>query len=214
MSERLWPEAICGAWFRGAPEGMEQAWREGVCDLYLFRVDGTFTRWGRRKGYVRETERGEYTFDGDFLITRGRNTETYRVDVKARGDWTLEDKKGQSRMVRLLGEKVALPEDVARDLRILPVRMEFAPLVEEAPEVLRASYTRGDQEYALGLVTLERRGERGWAGVTPMESTLEHETWKRALAEGASSRGGVFEGARGVDVEFVEDGEVLEAPLG
>ena len=214
MSERLWPEAICGAWFMGQPEGLEQAWREGVCDLYLFRVDGTFTRWGRRKGYVRETERGEYTFDGDFLITRGRNTETYRVDVKERGDWTLEDKKGTSRMVRLLGAKAELPEDAARDLRILPVRMAFAPLIEEAPEVLRASYTRGGEEYALGLVTLERRGERGWAGVAAMESTLERETWKRALAEGAPSREDVFDGAKVLDVEFVEDGEVLEASVG
>jgi hypothetical protein len=214
MSERLWPEAICGAWFMGEPEGMEQAWREGVCDLYLFRVDGTFTRWGRRKGYVRETERGDYTFDGDFLITRGRNTETYRVGVEARGDWTLEDKKGQSRMVRRLVEQAALPEDAARDLRILPVRVTFAPLLEETPEVLLASYTRGEDEHALGLVTLERRRERGWAGVTRLESTLGRETWARAIAEGAPSRDEALEGLKALDVEFVEDGEVVEASLG
>ncbi len=211
MSERLWPEAICGAWFMGKPDGMEEAWRAGVCDLYLFRVDGTFTRWGRRKGYVRETERGDYTFDGDFLITRGRNTETYRVDVTSRGDWSLEDKKGTSRMVRRMRDPIGLTDEVARDLRILPVRMAFAPLLDETPEVLRASYERVGEVHELGLVTMERRGDRVWAGVTAWETTLERQTWVRALAE--SSRGELFAGAKAIEVEFVEDGETIEAKL-
>jgi len=186
---RLKREAIRGAWMMTAEDDELHAARaKTTFALYVFALDGSFQRLALKDGHVREREQGTYTFDGEFLITRGRSTETYRVTVHALWHFELESKRKVFAMRRALVTELErglpeLDEAHARDLRILPLRASFAKLTDEA-EVYWAKYDRSGElvdPVELGLVSVERRPDVGriWVGVTPLRAGLDATTWGR-----------------------------------
>ncbi len=193
MTDRVFPEAIRGAWFCLA-EGVDAstAWEDESFEVFVFRLDSSFHRVVMRDGYRREQESGEYTFDGDFLITRGRTTETYRIKAQDVWRWELDGRKEEHALVRGLLDPSARPEldaPTARDLRILPVRAWAEPLVDNAAvQLYRLFYNEGGQadwEQDLAVVALER-GPQGavWAGITRLVSGLDDNAWRRLIVEG------------------------------
>ncbi|MEM1347408.1 MAG: hypothetical protein AAGI01_02560 [Myxococcota bacterium] len=187
--ERLKPEAIRGAWMKTAEHDDVQAARARMTfALYVFALDGSYQRFVFKDGHVREREQGTHTFDGEFLITRGRSTETYRVTVRSLWHFELESRRKEFSMRRALVEDLVggvpkLADSHARDLRILPLRASFVRLTEEA-EVFWARYDRSGElaePLDLGLVSVERRPEVGriWVGVTPLRAGLDAATWGR-----------------------------------
>lgn len=118
MHDNLLPEAIRGSWYLLADDNKPLAEAiEKKGQLLALRLTGKFSLYdltqeddGTEK-VVKDA--GDYTFDGDFLILRGRNTETYRVRIKSAWQWNLEAKKKTRKLLR--GNLV--PSDLMSTLR-------------------------------------------------------------------------------------------------
>lgn len=222
MGESLYPEAIRGLWFMVQDgEGMVDALSSLSIELYTFNLQGRFVRVVLRDGVRREHESGDYTFDGNFLITRGRSTETYRVNVEGPMRWLLEGKKGMVWLCRRAldeqDEELELPEldaEVVRELRILPIRVRFEPFtVQEQLRSWRILYDRdGKLETPLWLGSLSLDDDSPsslWAGITTYVRGLDTRTWQRFVSDAFLSH---HPDARGealteLVVQFLDSGE-------
>ena len=193
----LYPEAIRGLWFMvkdGA--GMAQDVAKLSVELYVFHINGQFQRVLLREGARREHEGGHYTFDGGFLITRGRTTETYRVIIEGPTHWLLDGKKGMVSLCRgLLDEddqplaSPALDGPAQRELRILPARVRFERFAQQDQlSAWRILYDRDGKSSpeATWLGTLSTDMDDAdtlWCGITPHVAGLEARVWRRFVTE-------------------------------
>lgn len=201
MVDSLYPEAVRGLWFMAQDgEGMRHQLEQLTGELYSFDIQGRFMRVVLREGLRREHESGDYTFDGNFLITRGRSTETFRVTVESPTLWLLEGKRGMVWLSRrALGdddeerEPDALDGELARELRILPIRVRFEPWSTQVNlEAWRVLYDRDgrlDPPICLGSISVDRDSAQSlWFGVTPYLSGLDERTWTRFVSEAFMSK--------------------------
>ena len=198
------PEAIRGAWYllkeAEAPEG-EEPLPKTFQQLDL-RIDGGFTRFLIKGGRRKEQEQGDYTFDGNFLILRGRNTDTYRVRPERWWDWSLEDKKERWRLRRALLDPKRdfgrLDPDDARDIRLLPLRVQIEDRFGDdrtsnglppAPHTHRLIYRGEDDSSGAPRVVgtpcgqLAAGGPRLWVGLGRSTESLDDKTWQRIVEE-------------------------------
>lgn len=212
MTSRPYPEAIRGAWYMmRQEEPVDKARERDTYELYIYRLDGTFSRIQLKDGHVKSQEHGDFTFDGEFLITRGRNTETYRVDAKSTREWTIETKKHAFTMKRSLfaPDDAALSSADLRDIRILPIRVKVTfPSDTLGTSHGLLTFDRGgdlEKPLILGEVAVELLNNRKlcWIGLTKRADGIEPQTWDRILRESVFDLG--LE-----DTDNVEELELLD----
>lgn len=188
-SSRSLPEAVRGCWYLVPTEYDLSKGVEGSYQVYTFGLDGSFRRHQVKSGRLKQAESGDYTFDGNFLILRGRQTETYRVRRPLEWRWELEGKNKDQYLMRALVDEAGfteLDEGAGRSLRILPLRAQVEQDFEEGPPMYRVVY-RGDEggdAVLLGTFFVEDHPDgRRWIGLTPMASGLEESTWERIISD-------------------------------
>lgn len=188
MTDRLYPEVIRGAWFLYKGELSDPTKIPlDECDLLAFRRDGTYSRHQTKPESPRELEHGTHTFDGEFLITRGRSTETYRVSRRSETHWVLETKKHAIQLIRHVDQaSFELDESAARSIRILPMRAKGSKWVDGATLVQPIVFAPQDASpITLGLASLEVDKTRSscWIGISRLASGLDDATWHRIVRE-------------------------------
>lgn len=187
-SSRSLPEAVRGCWYF-VEKGAELArGLEGGYQIYSLGVDGSFVRYQVKGGRRKTAGTGDYTFDGNFLILRGRQTETYRVKREAFWRWGLEGTRKDYYLLRAMVEEGALPrmeEEDLRNLRILPLRAEIREDFKGEDNIYRAVYLReSGEEVLLGTFFVEKHPEeKHWVGVTPLVEGIEVGTWERIIKD-------------------------------
>ena len=188
MTDRLYPEVIRGAWFLYKGELSDPTEIPlDECDLLVFRRDGTYSRHQTKPDSPREVEHGTHTFDGEFLITRGRSTETYRVSPHSETHWVLETKKHALQLIRHVNaNRFDLDEAAARSIRILPMRARGSAWGDGATLVQPIVFAPQDAApVTLGLASIELDRTRSscWVGVSRLAGGLEDATWHRIVHE-------------------------------
>lgn len=186
MAERPPPESIRGSWYYIASSADPHELGDKPPQVLRFRLDGTFTRYIARQSDWTEKERGEYTFDGAFLIIRGRNTDTFRVRTEEFWRWNLEGKKEEQVLLRGLVKKEdfgELPPEDQKEIRILPIRVGVhAP--SDTKDVLYELVYKGEGERRkVGTFFVEREGHKIWVGLIPYVTGIEGRTWERIIRE-------------------------------
>lgn len=188
-SSRSLPEAVRGTWYFVPVDFDLSSGSTGAYQIYSMSVDGAFRRYQVKLGRSKLAESGDYTFDGNFLILRGRQTETFRVKRPEFWRWELEGKRKDFLLLRgLIGPEhfYSLSGDEARNLRILPLRAQIESDFDEGPQVHRIMYRTESEEkdHLLGLFFVEEQldGKR-WVGLTRLVEGLEENTWERILRD-------------------------------
>lgn len=188
MSERLLPEAIRGSWYLLPEEGsLEEALADNG-QLVALHIDGTFTRYTADTTSKAVKEEGDYTFDGDFLILRGRNTDTFRVHIEEDWCWFLEAKKKNRRLCRGLiagDDFIALDEESRREIDRLPMRVSVQSVYDdEEGAIFDLVYQpkEGDKQ-RVGCFSVDPDPETGalWVGLTALATNLEASTWEKVI---------------------------------
>ena len=181
------PEAVRGCWYY-LPRDVEIS--AEVPDSYqmlCFGVDGTFSRFEIDGEKKEESESGEYTFDGNFLILRGRRTQTFRVHRPSFWQWNLEGKKKSFTLLRgfVADDNLqALPADEGRDIKLLPRRARVEADFEDDAVIYRLIYERGVKDRRLlGTFSVDIGNEKVWIGLTPLVTGVEPSTWERIIRE-------------------------------
>lgn len=188
MSSRFLPEAIRGVWFY-VPEDFDlERGHERTRQQLAFRIDGSFTRYQIKNDSRRAIETGDYTFDGNFLILRGRNTDTFRVRQSGYWRWELEGKKKEQHLLRALIDLDApheLSAAAARDIRILPLRVQIQGRDKGDDAIFEAIYkpAEGEARLVATFFVEEHPGQKRWVGITPLVHGIEPATWERIIAD-------------------------------
>lgn len=188
MSSRFLPEAIRGVWFYVAEDFEMDRGHERTRQQLAFRIDGSFTRYQIKNDSRRAIENGDYTYDGNFLILRGRNTDTFRVRQKGHWRWDLEGKKKEHHLLRALIDLDAPPElsaSVARDIRILPLRVQIKGRFSGPDTIFEAIYkpTEGEPILVGTFFTETHPDQKRWVGITPLVQGIEIKTWERIIED-------------------------------
>lgn len=187
-TSRSLPEAVRGCWYY-VPETFEIA--KGLQRPYQilsFAADGSFQRYQIKSERRKATESGDYTYDGNFLIIRGRNTETFRVNRRSFWRWDLEGKKKGHCLLRGLfteADEGELTEAQSRDIRILPLRAKVESDFEGDDVIYRLVYEgSGDERILLGSFFVEYHDDnRLWVGISPIVAGIEPPTWERIIRD-------------------------------
>lgn len=187
MVSQIHPEAVRGSWYY-VPEDFEL--HDGLAkphQILTFRVDGHFTRYQVKNERRKVLETGDYTYDGNFLILRGRSTDTFRVRRPHFWRWELEGKKKDQHLLRALSHPDSLPsltESQARDLRILPLRARIRADHEGDDQIYRMVFEEADEPILLGTFFVEAHADgHRWIGLTPLVDGIEPKTWERVIRD-------------------------------
>jgi hypothetical protein len=171
------PEDIRGTWYYLSDEGTPQEALASKGELLTLRLDHSFDRWRIKSNELEHQDDGDYTFDGSFLILRGRNTDTYRVDASDELMWFLEGKKKSRRLFRTLAtedDARALVEDELKSLKVVPSRARCEPVVDDPNcHLVDVLY----KDLTLGSIAGERNGNELWAAVTTLAPNIPASTW-------------------------------------
>lgn len=213
MSDAPLPEDIRGAWYfldddDGAEDGLE---------VLSLRIDGDFVRWEHGDGGFERADQGDYTFDGNFLILRGSNTKTYRVDVRSDVEWYLEGKKENRRLLRTRQDPSKarpLDEEELNSIRVRPTRVSVQLVGEnlESPLAELVFETSDSGELPVGSLAVETvSDEMIWVGITALTDSIPDELWEAIVEESyldsARQKPGDVETA---EIEIVGTGSTFE----
>lgn len=179
-AHRPYPEAIRGAWFL-LPVDADTSQPKHY-DVLMFGIDSSFYQLQIKNDQLKNASRGTYTFDGDFLITRTRTTDTYRVTTPEKLSWQIETKKGPRSMVRTFERpSFELTEEELKTLRILPIKAKATPLFDH----LATPYMISFEDRAIGILSVDRwiTQETCWYGLLPFASNIPEQTWLRVISE-------------------------------
>ena len=187
MRTRPSPDAIRGSWYF-LPLSADPHNPDRPILTYRFRLDGTFSIYGARGDESFEKEKGDYTFDGAFLIMRGRNTETYRVKVKDAWRWVLEGKKDEYALLRgriTDNDFVELTADQQKEIRILPIRVTVDNFSNNRDGIYDLIYKSGGTTRTVGALFVEKDAEQGklWVGLSPCTPGIEAKSWERIVRD-------------------------------
>lgn len=188
MPRRPLPEAIRGCWYYVSHKFDVSDGHTRPRQLICFRVDGSFTRYQFKDQSRKEVEKGDYTFDGNFLILRGRNTDTFRVNTEKSWRWTLEGKKEDHYLLRGLVTEEAfgtLSAEDQKEIRILPLRVAVDCDFEGDDLIYDLVYRPADREpIAIGAFFVERYEEgKRWIGLTSYVEGIAPKTWERIIQD-------------------------------
>jgi hypothetical protein len=187
----LLPEAIRGAWYLLPDEADPHTLEHKKAQQLFFELDGSFTRYKIKRGERRrEHETGDYTFDGNFLITRGRSTDTYRVHPEGFWRWDLEEKKGDYVLLRGPFEAddfFTITPDQREELQRVPIRIAVqSPFVDDDERAIFELVHRPEdgEERPAGSLWADRVGsEILHIGLTPIVAGVDAALWERVVAE-------------------------------
>lgn len=189
MTESLLPESIRGGWYVvPATDTVDEVVEEDG-EILVFHLDGSFVRFAIEDDERREADRGDYTFDGQFLIIRGSSTQTYRVEPESEWRWSLEGKKEDRLLLRGLidrTETVELPEERREEIEQLPMRVFVRSIFDGAQEgeICMMIHEADDEEIAIGALYAEAPSDgEMWIGATPFVEGLNVEIWERIIRE-------------------------------
>lgn len=186
MANRPPPESIRGSWYYIDQEADPHDLGDKPPQVLAFRLDGTFTRYIAKNDEWMQKETGEYTFDGNFLIIRGRNTDTFRVKPAHFWRWNLEGKKQQKALLRGLvteddfGE---LSDEDRKEIRILPIRVGIEAPSDVDGVIYNLVFRREEKQRVVGNFFVERDEQKLWIGVSPFATGIEQRTWERIVRE-------------------------------
>lgn len=186
MAQRPPPESIRGSWYYLPESANPRKLGEKPPQVLRFRLDGSFTRYIAREDAWSEKERGDYTFDGAFLIIRGRNTDTFRVRPDSFWRWRLEGKKQEQVLLRGLvasDDFVTLPPEDQKEIRILPIRVGIVAPSDTDDVIYDLVYKKDDEPQLVGSFFVEREGPKIWVGVSRYADGIEERTWERIIRE-------------------------------
>lgn len=211
MAERPPPESIRGSWYYVPASADPRALGDKTPQVLRFRLDGTFVRYLVRDAELHEKEHGNYTFDGQFLIIRGRNTDTYRVRTGEYWRWFLEGKKEEQVLLRGLvtpkhfGE--LSPED-QKEIRILPIRVGVEGPEASRDGIFELVYRKDGSPRVVASFFIETEGSKIWVGLSRFVDGIEDKTWERIIRESYMD---IFRGkpaeVRVVTVRMLDSGE-------
>lgn len=211
MAERPPPETIRGSWYYLPESANPRALADKTPQVLRFRLDGTFTRYLARESEWVEKENGDYTFDGQFLIVRGRNTDTFRVRTDDYWRWVLEGKKEEQVLLRGLVTKkdfVDLNADDQKEIRILPIRVSVEAPANVNDAVFELIYRKDTGERVVGSFFVEREGPKIWIGLSRFVRGIDDKTWERIIRDSYLD---IFRGKpsdiRVVTVRMLDSGE-------
>lgn len=189
MNERPLPETIRGSWYLISRKSKMRKPVEKPLQIFRFRLDSSFSRYilGGTGAWT-EDEIGDYTFDGGFLITRGKATEAYRVKRFSFWKWELEGNKYFSDLLRAnIKEKdiELLSEEDLKEIRILPIRVIVKTIVKnEAEAIFDLFYSHEGKEIQVGsFFTTKESANRFSIGLSPLNNQISPQMWERILRE-------------------------------
>lgn len=219
-SSRPLPEAVRGSWYLASPSFFDDQADDPSSlpdQLLAFAVNGTYVRYDLSPRGRKEKESGDYSFDGNFLILRGRRTHTYRVQRPAFWKWELEGKRKSHLLVRGfdLGTTADLDlgDEQRRDLALLPVRARVETDRPGDHAIHRLLYEQeGESPRLLATFSVEPAPDGHlWIGLAPFVDGIEPRTWERILRE---SYLGLFRGKptdiKDVIVHLLADDQTFE----
>lgn len=188
MAERPPPEAIRGSWYYLPISVNPLDLGDKPPQAMRFRLDGTFTRYIVKDGSWSDKENGDYTFDGQFLIVRGRNTDTFRVTTDSFWRWSLEGKREEQLLLRGLADRSVFGElsaEDAKEIRILPIRVAVRSGGDSDSAIHDLVYRADGREIRVGAFFVEhdRAARKVWVGVAPFVAGIEGKTWERIVRE-------------------------------
>ena len=183
------PESIRGAWYNvGSGEPVEEIVDEDG-EVLVFDLDGGFVRFELEDGRRTKSEEGDYTFDGQFLIVRGKNTSTYRVDVEAPWRWRLEGKRNERLLLRGLvdrAETVELSDERVEAIGRMPGRVFVRSAFDgdEGGEICTFVHEPKDGEtIEIGACYAQGDGELFQIYLTPFVEGLDRPTWEKVVVK-------------------------------
>lgn len=188
---RSLPEAIRGCWYFVPQDTVIKNGSLRSSQILAMRVDGTFKRYEIKSGRRKLLESGDYSYDGSFLILRGRNSETFRVHRDSFWRWSLEGRRKDHYLIRdLITEEnfIDLSDKHRRDIRILPLRAQIeATDSGEEDQIFRITFRPEDSDPTDSPILLgsfffeDNQPGRRWIGLTPLASGIEPATWERII---------------------------------
>ena len=188
MSERLLPEAIRGSWYLLAIDGSPEEALDDKGQMLALHIDGSFVRYQVDASNKEVKEQGDYTFDGDFLILRGRNTDTFRVHVEADWFWNLEAKKKSRRLIRGIlnaDDFFELSDEERSELGGSPKRARVVCRYDEEDDAIFDLVYRpkGGDEMRIGCFSVDPdpNTDALWVGVTPVATNLDPAVWEKVI---------------------------------
>lgn len=195
MRNSLLPEAIRGSWYLLADDDKPLADAiEKKGQLLTLHLTGKFSRYelSTEDGATAKVEKdsGDYTFDGDFLILRGNNTETYRVRVDQDWCWSLEAKKKKRKIVRgnlLKADFIALDADEIAELNKhshrVKVETAFANKYNAIFELVFQPKASRRLRIGCFSVDIDPNNNELWLGLTPLVTNLSADLWQQIVAQ-------------------------------
>jgi hypothetical protein len=188
MAERPLPENIRGSWYFVSLKEASRDPENPPFQVFQFTLDGRFSIFAIRNGARLEKEKGEYTFDGNFLILRGRTTETYRVRAETYWRWALEGKKEAYHLSRGLvseADLIELSEQESKEVRILPIRVSVVPEASIPDVIYELGFESTEHGRRLSVANFftEVVEHRMWIGLTPYVQGIDPRTWERIIQD-------------------------------
>lgn len=195
MQDSLLPEAIRGSWYlladddKPVAEAIEKKGQllalhiTGQFNLYDLSIEDDVT-------VKAEKDEGDYTFDGDFLILRGRTTETYRVRVDSDWCWSLEAKKKRRKLVRgnlIESDFIELDPEELAEVETLAHRVQVESSFPDKDDAIFDLIFRPTADRGLRIgcfsVDLDAPNRELWLGLTPLVTNLSAESWQKIIAQ-------------------------------
>ena len=183
------PEAVRGCWYYLPRPVDVPAVRDGdELQTISFDVDGSFRRYMIKGSRRKICERGDYTFDGNFLILRGRRTHTYRVQRPTYWHWKLDGKKKNFALLRGLKNgdpSQQLSDKDCRDIRLLPLRARIEADFENDDVIYRVVFDAqtGPRRLLATFFVEHLDSPSPWIGLTPLSEGIDAPTWERIIRE-------------------------------
>ncbi len=185
------PEDVRGCWVASRPEDSVSTLAQKKHDAYAFDIDGAFRHHTVKAcGEVTQKEEGHYTFDGQFLILRGRRTHTFRVQPVTPWQWKLEGKKKTLVLTRGYIEARdfhTLGGDKAQELALIARRFRFHTALQGPDPIWRLIKPERGDDLPLAILSMDisANSSAPWVGVTPLVTGISAESWERILSSAA-----------------------------
>lgn len=186
MDGELLPESIRGGWYFVPTDEEVGDAAEADGEVLVFFLDETFARYELSEGERELDEEGDYTFDGQFLILRGSDTETFRVEAETAWRWELEGKKDEHLLLRGwtdLEEPFELGEERLGEIESVParvfVRSEFGGPSDA--EICSLVHESDDEQLLLGACYAEASDDELWIGLAPFTTSISDSLWRRIV---------------------------------
>lgn len=181
------PEAVRGSWYRVDPSSDPTAGDGPEHQVVCFGADGSFRRFEPGSGSRKCVKNGDYTFDGNFLIVRGRRSQTYRVRRPTFWRWELEGKKNQFHLYRgfVDGDELKpVDDDVVRQVRLLPLRVRVEAAFDD--DAIRHLVYRPEEGPGrmLANISVQQFDDRpSWIGIAPLVTGVDADGWEEIVRQ-------------------------------